>query len=107
MLVACLFLARDAASLPAPDLAASMFAAALTTPLSAAARARLLSGRMGAGRSTGRTICACFGVGRDTLVETIAREGLDSVIDIGKALRAGTNCGSCIPELKALLAQSA
>jgi NAD(P)H-nitrite reductase large subunit len=28
------------------------------------------------------------------------------VEQIGKALHAGTNCGSCIPELKGLLAES-
>ncbi|SEC74681.1 assimilatory nitrate reductase (NADH) alpha subunit apoprotein [Rhizobiales bacterium GAS191] len=99
LLDSCLFVARESASLPAPDLLARIFA----TPLAPAARTRLLSGRAGAGRSAGRTICACFGVGRDTLVETIAEEGLDSVAAIGRALRAGTNCGSCIPELKALL----
>jgi assimilatory nitrate reductase catalytic subunit len=26
---------------------------------------------------------------------------------VGHALRAGTNCGSCLPELKALLAEAA
>jgi assimilatory nitrate reductase catalytic subunit len=31
---------------------------------------------------------------------------LISVEQIGKALNAGTNCGSCIPELKGLLFES-
>ncbi|MGD8576652.1 MAG: molybdopterin-dependent oxidoreductase, partial [Thiohalophilus sp.] len=47
----------------------------------------------------GPTICACFGVGRNTLCKSIREEGLDSVDAIGERLRAGTNCGSCIPEL--------
>jgi assimilatory nitrate reductase catalytic subunit len=38
------------------------------------------------------------------LLRAIRSDELVSVEQIGKALRAGTNCGSCIPELKALLA---
>jgi NAD(P)H-nitrite reductase large subunit len=30
---------------------------------------------------------------------------LATVADIGARLKAGTNCGSCVPELKALLQQ--
>ncbi|MGB6170340.1 MAG: (2Fe-2S)-binding protein, partial [Xanthobacteraceae bacterium] len=53
--------------------------------------------------AAGRTICACFGVGLRTLHDAIAQKRLTSVAEIGAALRAGTNCGSCIPELKAIL----
>ena len=102
-LEACLFLAQDAASLPAQDLLAEMFAASCVSPLTPAARSRLLSGKAASGRSAGRTVCACFGVGRETLIEAIAEKKLDSVAAIGNALRAGTNCGSCIPELRSLL----
>jgi assimilatory nitrate reductase catalytic subunit len=38
-----------------------------------------------------------------TLQRIIAERRLTSVAEIGAALRAGTNCGSCIPELKAML----
>jgi assimilatory nitrate reductase catalytic subunit len=48
-------------------------------------------------------ICSCFGVGLRTLQEAIAGRKLTSVAEIGTALRAGSNCGSCIPELKAIL----
>ena len=102
-LEACLFLAQDAASLPAQDLLAEMFAASCVSPLTPTARSRLLSGKAASGRSAGRTVCACFGVGRETLIEAIAEKKLDSVAAIGNALRAGTNCGSCIPELRSLL----
>ena len=40
---------------------------------------------------------------RPTLHGAIASGRLTSVAEIGAALRAGTNCGSCIPELKAIL----
>jgi assimilatory nitrate reductase catalytic subunit len=70
-------------------------------------KAFLLSGRPGdTGEDAGPSVCACFGVGRNTLENAIREQGLASVEDIGKALQAGTNCGSCIPELKALLEQN-
>jgi assimilatory nitrate reductase catalytic subunit len=40
-----------------------------------------------------------------TLHRTIATRRLTSVAEIGTVLRAGTNCGSCIPELKAILSE--
>jgi assimilatory nitrate reductase catalytic subunit len=50
-------------------------------------------------------VCACFGVGRDTICNAIAA-GARSAGEIGAKLKAGTNCGSCIPELKRLIAQT-
>ena len=57
--------------------------------------------------NTGPIVCACFGVGLHTLHDAIADERLTSVAEIGQTLRAGTNCGSCIPELKAILTEAA
>ncbi len=51
----------------------------------------------------GPVLCACFGVGVNTIVTAIETEGLLSVAQIGAALSAGTNCGSCKPELAELL----
>jgi assimilatory nitrate reductase catalytic subunit len=55
--------------------------------------------------STGPIVCACFGVGRTTICDAIAG-GARSAAEIGAQLKAGTNCGSCIPELKRLIAQT-
>jgi len=67
-------------------------------------KAFLLSGRPGeATDDAGASVCACFGVGRNTILKAIKEKKLQSVGDIGNALQAGTNCGSCIPELTALL----
>jgi assimilatory nitrate reductase catalytic subunit len=69
-------------------------------------RTCLLAGQQAghlAASDAGRTICACFGIGLRTLHQTIASRRLTSVGEIGVALRAGTNCGSCIPELRAIL----
>ncbi|WP_227268690.1 nitrate reductase [Roseobacter weihaiensis] len=52
----------------------------------------------------GPVLCACLGVGVNTILTAIEQDGLMSVAAIGQALGAGTNCGSCKPEIAALLA---
>lgn len=72
--------------------------------LDAKERLSLLSGRPPVGTvSEGPTVCACFGVGRDRIVSAIRKDGLVTPQAIGAKLRAGTNCGSCVPELRALI----
>jgi assimilatory nitrate reductase catalytic subunit len=44
-------------------------------------------------------------VGRNTLCRAVRELGLKSAEEIGQRLHAGTNCGSCVPELRALLAE--
>jgi assimilatory nitrate reductase catalytic subunit len=69
-------------------------------------RRMLLSGKSVDGlASAGPIVCACFGVGRDTICNAIGA-GARSAAEIGLQLKAGTNCGSCIPELKRLIAQA-
>jgi assimilatory nitrate reductase catalytic subunit len=69
------------------------------------ARAALLAGRLpGARTDLGPVVCSCFGVGRGTLCETITKYGLKSAQQVGARVRAGTNCGSCLPEIRSLLA---
>jgi assimilatory nitrate reductase catalytic subunit len=68
-------------------------------------RRMLLSGRSTEGVvSAGPVVCACFGVGRASICDAIA-SGANGVAEIGTQLKAGTNCGSCIPELKRLIAE--
>ncbi|NIZ10830.1 nitrate reductase [Pseudooceanicola sp. HF7] len=65
-----------------------------------------LAGRLGADQpDPGPVICSCFGVGVNTILTAIEDQGLMSVDAIGAALQAGTNCGSCRPELAELLAR--
>ena len=52
----------------------------------------------------GPLVCSCFNVGLNTIVAAIETQGLLSVEQIGAALEAGTNCGSCRPELASILA---
>jgi assimilatory nitrate reductase catalytic subunit len=80
-----------------------MFAAGM---LSDDQRRMLLSGKSANGlANAGPIVCACFGVGRTTICDAIA-SGAGSAAEIGLQLNAGTNCGSCIPELKRLIAQA-
>lgn len=82
----------------------TVLAAFETTP---ANRHALLAGKAPGGSSDeGRTVCSCFGVGERTLLAAIAA-GCHSVAMLGERLKCGTNCGSCIPELKALLPKAA
>ncbi|MGR3713906.1 MAG: molybdopterin-dependent oxidoreductase [Shimia sp.] len=63
-----------------------------------------LAGRPGADQpDPGATVCACFNVGVNTIMSAIETDKVMSVEAIGTALSAGTNCGSCKPELAALL----
>ncbi|HEY0720847.1 MAG TPA: molybdopterin-dependent oxidoreductase [Gammaproteobacteria bacterium] len=70
-------------------------------------RLALLSGRAPANaHNGGRIVCACHGVGENDLKAAIAA-GAASVEALGIKLKAGTNCGSCVPELKRLLTGAA
>jgi assimilatory nitrate reductase catalytic subunit len=48
-------------------------------------------------------VCACFQVRLDAVRKAVNSGGATSVGDIGRTLRAGTNCGSCLPELKRII----
>jgi assimilatory nitrate reductase catalytic subunit len=67
-------------------------------------RMSLLAGKPGAGLpDIGPIVCACFGVGENTIKEALAGGKAKTIDDIGNLLKAGTNCGSCMPEIKKLL----
>ena len=101
-LQACLFVSPTQ-ELPLRGWLAGLFAA---PELGLAERASLLAGRPGQGqRDSGRIVCACFGVGLNTLTAAIRDQRLITPEAIGAALKAGTNCGSCVPELRQLIAQ--
>jgi assimilatory nitrate reductase catalytic subunit len=68
--------------------------------LSVDQRTALLQGGDAADR--GGEMCACFGVSCNA-VETAIAKGAASLDAVGTATRAGTNCGSCRPEIRLLL----
>lgn len=56
-----------------------------------------------AGGCKGKTVCSCMNVS-----DTAIREGIDRGLDLDglkQELKCGTSCGSCVPEIKRLLAQ--
>jgi len=100
-LEAIFFIAPDQ-RLPAREWLASLFKQDM---VAAADLAGLLAARPPSGSvaNTGRTVCACFSVGEKTIMHAIREEKLDSVEAIGACLKAGTGCGSCVPEIRRIL----
>ena len=87
--------------LPTRDWLVSLLAT--RQPLSTADRHALLSGRSPVPMpAIGRVVCACFHVGANQLASAVAA-GCDSLEAIGSTLRAGTNCGSCRSEIRAII----
>ncbi|MCI0736661.1 MAG: molybdopterin-dependent oxidoreductase, partial [Beijerinckiaceae bacterium] len=75
--------------------------------LGKSARRLLLSGRSGsADFDASPAICACFGVKTRAILAAI-EDGACSTEAIGARLSAGTNCGSCLPELRRMIAAAA
>jgi assimilatory nitrate reductase catalytic subunit len=97
---ACVYLS------PRPDLPSRTWLASLFERgrIGDAERAGLLMGQPAdPGADTGPIVCSCFGVGRKTICGAIRNDRLGTTQEIGKKLRAGTNCGSCVAEIRALL----
>lgn len=69
------------------------------------ARQALLSGFAPAGEDIGRMVCACFSVGEKTIQKAV-KGGCKNAAEVGAQLKAGTNCGSCVPEIKAIIESS-
>ncbi|MEP9390186.1 nitrate reductase [Mesorhizobium sp. KR9-304] len=87
--------------LPARDWLVSLLAS--RQPLSMADRMALLSGRSPVPMpSVGRIICSCFNIGVNQLASAAAA-GCATVEQVGAQLRAGTNCGSCRSEIRAII----
>lgn len=80
----------------------------LIASLNAGCGADILAGRPGADQpDAGALVCACFSIGMNTILHGIETQKLMTVEAIGRALGAGTNCGSCKPDLKNLLRTAA
>ena len=90
-----------AGALPRWDTVKRLFEAG---PVGETDRGILLSGKSSDGlHDPGPLICACFDIGFNTIRARIADGTAASVEEIGMALGAGTNCGSCRPELKRIV----
>jgi assimilatory nitrate reductase catalytic subunit len=99
----CIFLSSTAA-LPPRKWLAGLFEQPMLDDLD---RTGLLLGLPAEpGIDTGRTICSCYGVGSNTICDAIRDKNLDSVAQVTACLKAGGNCGSCVPEIKKLLTET-
>ncbi|WP_248322496.1 nitrate reductase [Caballeronia sp. Sq4a] len=99
----CLFIS-ERPDLPARAWLASLF---VKERLSDEDRASLLLGQaIGKGEDTGPTVCSCFGVGRNTICNAIREKGLKTAAQVTACVKAGGNCGSCVPELKKLIVET-
>ena len=97
---AALYIAREG-RLPAREWLIAQLAAA-----EAASPVELLAGRAAAPQpDKGPIVCVCFDVGMKTIVEAITTQRLVNVEAVGRALSAGTNCGSCRPAIQRLIAE--
>ncbi len=98
-LQAALFMSREA-GLPPRDWLAAQLGEGDASPV------ELLAGRPATPQpDRGPIVCVCFDVGMTSIVEAIARQALTSVEAVGKALSAGTNCGSCRPAIAKLITE--
>ncbi len=99
-LQACIYI-DGRPSLPERAWLASLFAA---PKLDAAARGSLLAGRAVEGSDQGALVCSCFGVGHNPIAACARELGAAATpAAIGKRLKCGTNCGSCVGEIQAII----
>ena len=100
ILIASLYIAPEAL-LPDRDWVASLFK---RERLSAMHRKALLAGQaMSMGNSEGPLVCSCFKVGKNRIIDTIKEKNLSNEKQVTACLKAGGNCGSCLPEIRGLI----
>ncbi|WP_084388251.1 nitrate reductase [Kushneria phosphatilytica] len=90
------------AELPSLNWLDACFSPTDDVPLDAATRRRILAGAASGAVDEGPVVCSCHQVGQYAIQAAI-RDGHRSVEALGAKLACGTQCGSCQPELKALL----
>ena len=75
--------------------------------LDAAARASLMAGRALEGVDQGALVCSCFGVGENPIAACARELGeAATTVEIGKRLKCGTNCGSCVGEIQGIIGEA-
>ncbi|MCG3872086.1 molybdopterin-dependent oxidoreductase [Psychrobacter sp. Ps7] len=68
----------------------------------------LLAGRPASGYvDPGPLVCSCMSVGKNAILNAITQHDCSSAAAVGKHCRAGTNCGSCVGQINALIAECA
>lgn len=99
-LIASLYIAPKAL-LPDRDWIASLFK---RERLSVMHRKALLAGQpMSMVSNEGPLVCSCFKVGKNRIIEIIKTKNITDEKQITACLKAGGNCGSCLPEIRGLI----
>jgi assimilatory nitrate reductase catalytic subunit len=99
-MIGALFIARGPISV-SRSWACEQLGQTLSEPRS---RLRLLAGRAAAGtEDRGAIVCSCFEVGAKQIMEAVSTGRCRDVDQVGKTLRAGTNCGSCRTEIRKII----
>lgn len=99
-LIASLYIAPYAL-LPDRDWVASLFK---RERLSAMHRKALLAGQpMFMVNNEGALVCSCFKVGKNRIIDTIKSKNITNEKQVTACLKAGGNCGSCLPEIRGLI----
>ena len=97
-LAAALFASREGVLPPRDWIAGELEAVTAAPPVA------LLAGRPAVAQpDRGPILCVCFDVGMKTILAAIGEQRLTSVEEVGAAIRAGTNCGSCRPAIAKLI----
>ncbi|QOW45479.1 MULTISPECIES: nitrate reductase [Acinetobacter] len=100
ILIASLYIAPKAL-LPDRDWISSLFK---RERLSAMHRKALLAGQaMSMGNHDGPLVCSCFKVGKNRIIQTIKEQNISNEKQVTACLKAGGNCGSCLPEIRGLI----
>ncbi len=87
-------------------------AAALWTSLAGrrftqpAERVQILAGLPSTSTGGDRVVCSCAGVSRDTILDALHSGAASGVDGLGRLLKVGTGCGSCLPEVRRLAAEA-
>ncbi|NNH01114.1 nitrate reductase [Acinetobacter sp. ANC 5414] len=99
-LIASLYIAPKAL-LPDRDWVASLFK---RERLSAMHRKALLAGQpMSMANNEGPLVCSCFKVGKNRIIDAIKTQNITDEKQVTACLKAGGNCGSCLPEIRGLI----
>jgi len=78
----------------------------LDLPLDANIERSIISGVIEGKLAEGKIVCACKQVGENTIKDAILNQQCNTATSVGSCTQAGTGCGSCIPDIEALIEET-
>ena len=106
-LILAIYFAPKVMYLPSTHWLDSCFASTAAIPVQQRYK-WLLAGRPATGYiDPGPLVCSCMAVGENIIINAITKQQCHSAQSVGKACRAGTNCGSCVGQINALIEEYA